>query len=65
MIELIKEFIEYKRAKTIYDLIELSAKDKVLLESIDRETLDKVLLLTYNNLAKDLLNEKYNREYVI
>lgn len=65
MIKIIKEFLEFKRAETVYEKIELTQKDKAILETLDKETLDKILLLTYNNLAKDLLKEKYEREYVL
>lgn len=65
MIKIIKEFIAYKKAINIFDSIDLSDNDKIKLESIDKETLDKIISLTYNNLAKEVIKEKLPRDYVL
>lgn len=61
----IKEYLHYKKVLKAYQSIELDAKDKVILETIDKELIKKISDGALSFLVKEMLASKLDEQYVM
>jgi hypothetical protein len=63
MIDIIRDFLQYRRTIKNYQKIDLTKSQKIKLEAFDKDTLSYILDKTYENLARELLKEDITKEY--
>jgi hypothetical protein len=61
---IIKEFLLYRKLVNTYSLIDLSDRDKVTLEAMNKELIKTIAANSTNTLLKEMLKENLSEEYV-
>jgi hypothetical protein len=68
MINLYKEiisFLLYRKLLKAYQVVELNDIDKIKLEALDKDILDKVYKKAYEHLCREMLDTNLSTEYVL
>ena len=65
MIQIIKEFLLFRRMIRHYQMIELDDKQKNKLEAFDKSILKTLQSKTYSNLVKEVLNDDISKDYAL
>ena len=68
MINLYKEiisFLLYRKLLKAYQVVELNDIDKIKLEALDKDILDKVYKKAYEHLCREMLENNLSTEYVL
>lgn len=60
-----KSFLLYRKLLKAYSLIDLSDNDKIKLQAVDKEVLDKVNKKAYEWLAREMLENKLSPDYIL
>lgn len=62
---IIKEFLIYRKLIKQYQEIELSWTDKNMLEAFDKDVLRKIINSSIKNLSLEMMDENITREYLL
>lgn len=65
IINIIKEFIAFRKAYISYWSVELDGHDKTILELIDKKVIDKVLNKVLSDIAKEVIESNIDRQYLL
>ena len=61
---IIKEFLAYRRAIKSFSLIDLTDNDKRELEAVEKEIIKKIINLSVISLSREMIDWKLSSEYV-